>query len=76
LLIVDSAGYNQPAMPPTGFLTHRAVCDLSIALHWLEIDGVSRTMSPEEVLERQRVHESIQELLLACQLIAIPLLSR
>jgi len=63
-------------MPSIGFLTHRAVCDLRIALHWLEIDGVRLTMSPEEVLERQRVHDSMEELLLACELIAIPRLSR
>lgn len=45
-------------------------------MDWLEIDSASRTMSPDEAMERQRVHESMQELLLACQLIAIPRLSR
>jgi len=76
MLIVNSADANQPVTPSVGFLTHQAVCDLRIALQWLESDGVGRPMLPEEVLERQRVHDSMQELLLACELIAIPRLCK
>jgi len=43
-----------------------------MAMHRLQIDIACDAMSSEEALARQRVLEAIQELLLACQLIAIP----
>jgi len=67
----NSAAVNEP-QESIGFLIQRAVSDLRMAMHWLQIDIACDAMSSEEALTRQRVLEAIQELLLACQLIAIP----
>ena len=67
----NSAALNEP-QESIGFLIQRAVSDLRMAMHRLQIDIACDAMSSEEALARQRVLEAIQELLLACQLIAIP----
>ncbi|KAG1717278.1 hypothetical protein EDB19DRAFT_1840536 [Suillus lakei] len=56
---------------PIGFVIQRAVGDLRIAMHRLDMDRASNAMSPDEAIARQQVLDSTQELLLACQLISI-----
>ncbi|KAG1866184.1 hypothetical protein F4604DRAFT_1928193 [Suillus subluteus] len=60
---------------PIGFVIQRAVGDLHIAMHRLDMDREGDAMSPDEAIARQQVLDSAQELLLACQLISISRLS-
>ncbi|KAG2070590.1 hypothetical protein BDR04DRAFT_1155436 [Suillus decipiens] len=58
-------------LDPIGFVIQRAVGDLRIAMHRLDMDQVSNAMSSDKAIARQQVLDSTQELLLACQLISI-----
>ncbi|KAG2105023.1 uncharacterized protein F5147DRAFT_775343 [Suillus discolor] len=60
---------------PIGFVIQRAVQDLRLAIHWLEMERNHGTMSPEEVSVSQEVLQSTNELLLSFQLISIYRLS-
>ncbi|KAG2094646.1 uncharacterized protein F5147DRAFT_657121 [Suillus discolor] len=60
---------------PIGFVIQRAVGDLRLAIHWLEMDQAHSIMSPEEASVSQEVLQSAHELLLAFQLISIYRLS-
>ncbi|KAG1798738.1 hypothetical protein EV424DRAFT_1546216 [Suillus variegatus] len=60
---------------PMGFVIQRAVGDLCLAIHWLEMERAHGTMSPEEALVSEEVLQSTSELLLAFQLISIYRLS-
>ncbi|KAG2031229.1 hypothetical protein BDR03DRAFT_1016319 [Suillus americanus] len=60
---------------PIGFLIQRAVGDLHIAMHQLDMDKEGDAMSPDKAIARQQVVDSTQELLLACRLISISRLS-
>ncbi|KAG2100192.1 uncharacterized protein F5147DRAFT_777099 [Suillus discolor] len=60
---------------PIGFVIERAVGDLRLATHWLEMQRAHGTMSPEEVSVSREVLQSTNELLLAFQLISIYRLS-
>ncbi|KAG1895888.1 uncharacterized protein F5891DRAFT_1193708 [Suillus fuscotomentosus] len=62
-------------LEPIGFVIQRAVGDLRLAMHWLEIERAHGTMSPEEALVSEEVLQSTSELLLAFQLISIYRLS-
>ncbi|KAG2111301.1 uncharacterized protein F5147DRAFT_651487 [Suillus discolor] len=56
---------------PIGFVIQRAVGDLRVAMHRLDMDRAGDTMSPDEAFVIQQVLDCAQELLLACQLISI-----
>ncbi|KAG2029709.1 hypothetical protein BDR03DRAFT_1018048 [Suillus americanus] len=58
-------------LDPIGFVIQRAVGDLQIEMHRLDMDRVGNAMSPDEANARQQVLDSTQELLLACQLISV-----
>ncbi|KAG2117007.1 uncharacterized protein F5147DRAFT_768397 [Suillus discolor] len=60
---------------PIGFVIQRAVQDLCLAIHWLEMERNHGTMSPEEVSVSWEVLQSTNELLLSFQLISIYRLS-
>ncbi|KAG1794697.1 hypothetical protein EV424DRAFT_1547886 [Suillus variegatus] len=60
---------------PMGFVIQRAVGDLRLAIHWLEMERAHGTMSPEEALVSEEVLQATSELLLAFQLISIYRLS-
>ncbi|KAG1892844.1 uncharacterized protein F5891DRAFT_1197114 [Suillus fuscotomentosus] len=60
---------------PIGFVIQRAVGDLCLAMHWLEMERAHGTMSLEEALVSEEVLQSTSELLLAFQLISIYRLS-
>lgn len=60
---------------PIGFVIQRAVGDLRVAMHRLDMDRAGDTMSPDEAFAIQQVLDCAQELLLACQLISISQLS-
>ncbi|KAG2105110.1 uncharacterized protein F5147DRAFT_775430 [Suillus discolor] len=70
---LEMVGVSQP--DPIGFVIQRAVGDLQMAMHRLEIDRAGIAMLPDETFARQRVLECIEELLLACRLISIAQLS-
>ncbi|KAG0700890.1 hypothetical protein DFH29DRAFT_1000693 [Suillus ampliporus] len=70
---LDQSSISQP--DPIGFVIQRAVGDLHIAMHQLNIDWPGGAMAPDEAFARQQVLECMQELLLACELISIPRLS-
>ncbi|KAG1858678.1 hypothetical protein C8R48DRAFT_775110 [Suillus tomentosus] len=72
-ILDQSLGVSQP--DPIGFVIQRAVGDLQMAMHRLEIDRAGVAMSPDETFARQRVLECIEELLMACRLISIAQLS-
>ncbi|KAG1723498.1 hypothetical protein EDB19DRAFT_1916057 [Suillus lakei] len=60
---------------PIGFVIQRAVGDLRVAMHQLDMDQAGDAMSLDEAFARQQVLDCTQELLLACQLISISRLS-
>ncbi|KAG2094199.1 uncharacterized protein F5147DRAFT_779050 [Suillus discolor] len=60
---------------PIGFVIQRAVGDLRVAMHWLDMDRAGHAMSPDKAFAREQVLDCTQELLLACQLISISRLS-
>ncbi|KAG2134602.1 uncharacterized protein EDB93DRAFT_1254496 [Suillus bovinus] len=60
---------------PIGFVIQRAVGDLRLVIHWLDMEIAHSTMSPEEASVSQEVLQSANELLLAFQLISIYRLS-
>ncbi|KAG2106699.1 uncharacterized protein F5147DRAFT_774691 [Suillus discolor] len=62
-------------LEPIGFVIQRAVGDLRLATHWLEMQRAHGTMSLEEASVSQEVLQSTNELLLAFQLISIYRLS-
>ncbi|KAG1796932.1 uncharacterized protein HD556DRAFT_1441106 [Suillus plorans] len=59
-----------------GFVIQRAVGDLHVAMHRLDMDRAGDTMTPDEAFAIQQVLDCAQELsVLACQLISISQLS-
>ncbi|KAG1717959.1 uncharacterized protein EDB91DRAFT_1090435 [Suillus paluster] len=69
----QSLAVSQP--DPIGFVIQRAVGDLQVAVHRLEMDRDGGAISPEEAFAREQVLGFTRDLLLACQLISIPQLS-
>lgn len=70
---LHSVAVSQP--DPIGFVIQRAVGDLQVAVHRLEMDRDGGAISPEEAFAREQVLGFTRDLLLACQLISIPQLS-
>ncbi|KAG2159582.1 uncharacterized protein EDB93DRAFT_1099111 [Suillus bovinus] len=62
-------------LEPIGFVIQRAVGDLRLVIHWLEMERAQSTMSLEESQVSWEVLHSTNELLLAFQLISIYRLS-
>ena len=68
---LNSVGLGE--VEPIGFLIHRAVADLRLAIRQLEMDRAHGTRRARWV--RRELIQSAEELLLAFQLIVIPQLT-